>query len=94
MRALGRSFSVYYHHRDTLEPTDVLYYEDIVANSVESTLKELELHHEGIPTEGSPTKKLLSFEEKTKLIINLEEVVNHFTGIPTPYMVTMEHNKL
>ncbi len=58
MQALGKSFSIYYHHRDTLEPTDVLYYEDIVMNSVESTLKELGLHHEGIPTEGSPTKKL------------------------------------
>jgi hypothetical protein len=94
MLTLGKSLSMYYHLRDHMNPSAILYYEDIVMNSVESTLKELGLYHDGIPTKESPTKKLLSFEEKTKLIINLEEVVDHFTGILTPYMVTMEHNKL
>jgi hypothetical protein len=94
MYALGKSVSVYYHHRDALHPSNILYYEDIASNPVVNTLKELGLYQEGTPTKESPTKKLLSFEEKTKLIINLEEVVDHLTGILTPYTVTMEHNNL
>jgi len=94
MLALGKSLSIYHHLRDHLNPSAILYYEDIVGQPVIETLKQAGVYQEGMPTRDTPTKKLLSFEEKTKLIINLEEVVAYFTGIMTPHMITIEHNNL
>ncbi len=94
MIALGKSLAIYHHYRDQLNPSAILYYEDIVEQSITATLKQAGVYHEGAAVEDTPTKKLLSFEEKIKLIINFEEVVNHLTGILTPYMITMEHNNL
>lgn len=94
MLKLGKSLSIYHHLRDRLNPSAILYYEDIVGQSVVETLKQAGVYHEGAEAKDTPTKKLLSFEDKTKLIINLEEVIDHLTGILIPYMINMEHNNL
>lgn len=91
---LGKSMSLYYRYRDYLKPSVILYYEDIAEQSVLETLKQAGVYQEGVITRNTPTKKLLSFEDKAKLIINLEEVVDHLTGILMAYNVTMEHNNL
>jgi hypothetical protein len=92
--ALGKSLGVYHHIRDRLNPSAILYYEDIATQPVEATLKQAGVYQEGVVTKGSPTKKILSFEDKIKLVINLEEVIAHLNGILMAYDVTMEHNDL
>jgi len=94
MIALGKSIGMYHHIRDRLNPSAILYYEDIATQSVEVTLKQAGVYQEGVVTQGSPTKKILSFEDKTKLVINLEDVIDHLNGILMAYGVTMEHNNL
>jgi len=94
MLALGKSLGMYHRIRDHLNPSAILYYEDIATQPVDITLKQAGVYQEGAVTEGSPTKKILSFEDKTKLVINLEEVIDHLNGILMAYGVTMEHNNL
>ena len=94
MIGLGKSFSLYYQHRDGLTQEPVLYYEDIASQSPEETLRQIGLYQEGVPAIESPTKKLLSFEEKADLILNLDEVMEHLNGLLTPYMIATEHNNL
>jgi hypothetical protein len=92
--SLAKSIATYHHLRDKFKPSAILYYEDIASQSSVMTLKQAGIYHEGAEAKDSPTKKLLSFEDKTKLIINLEEVIDHLTGILVSYDVTMEHNDL
>ena len=92
--ALGKSFSIYYHYRDKLNPSSILYYEDIAQQPTAVTLARVGLYQEGVEAKESPTKKIHSFDDKAKLIINLEEVIDHLTGILMAYNVTMEHNNL
>ena len=94
MKQLGTAFSFYYYWRDRMNPQAIVYYEDIATQSAEATLRQVGLYQEGFPTMDSPSRKLLSFEEKTKLIINLQEVVEHFTGILAPYTIDIESNNL
>lgn len=94
MIGLGKSFSLYYHKRDIITQEPVVYYEDIATQSAEDTLRQLGIYQEGVPVEDSPTKKLLSFEEKAKLITNLDEVTEHLYGLLTPYMINTEYNEL
>ena len=94
MISLGKSIAIYHHLRDKLKPSAILYYEDIAAQPSMMTLKQAGIYHAGVEARESPTKKLLSFEDKTKLIINLEEVIDHLTGILMAYDITMEHNDL
>lgn len=91
---LSLSITRYYHYRDYVNPSAILYYEDVAIQSAAETLKQAGMYHEGVLASDSPTKKIHSFEDKTKLIINLEEVIDHLTGILTAYGVTMEHNDL
>lgn len=94
MFALGKSIGMYHRIRDHLDPSAILYYEDIATQPVGVTLKQAGVYQEGVATEESPTKKILSFEDKTKLVINLEEVIDHLNGILMAYGVTTEHNNL
>ncbi len=91
---LGRAISLYHRYRDHLDPSAIIYYEDVVQNPVANTLQRANLYQEGVPTFNTRTKKILSFEDKAKLIINLEEVIEYLTGILMAYNVTMEHNNL
>jgi hypothetical protein len=91
---IAKGMSLYYHYRDRLNPSAILYYEDMAAQPVTETLKQAGVYQEGVITRNTPTKKLLSFDDKAKLIINLEEVIDHLTGILMAYNVTMEHNNL
>jgi len=94
MKALGKSFALYHQHRDGLTQEPVVYYEDIASQSAEETLRQVGVYQDGIPAIESPTKKLLTFEEKASLITNLDEVADHLYGVLTPYMVSIEHNNL
>ena len=92
--ALGKSFAIYHHTRDQLNPSSILYYEDIVQQPIVATLVRAGVYQEGVVVKESPTKKIHSFEDKAKLIINLEEVIDYLTGILVAYDITMEHNSL
>lgn len=94
IKGLGISMSLYHRYRDYFNPSVVLYYEDIVAQASSETLKRAGVYQEGALVSEAPTKKIHSFEDKIKLIINLEDVIEHLTGILLPYDVTMEHNDL
>ena len=94
MIGLGKSFSLYYHRRDRITSEPVLYYEDIATQSAETTLRQIGIYQEGIQVEDSPTKKMLTFDEKAQLITNLDEVTEHLYGLLTPYMVNIEHSEL
>ena len=94
IQLIGLGLSRYYHWRDKMNPQAILYYEDVAMQSPETTLRQTGLYQEGVPTTDSPTRKILSFEGKTKLIINLDEVVDHFSGIMIGCGVDTEHSEL
>lgn len=94
IQLIGLGLSRYYHWRDKLNPQTILYYEDMATQTTEETLRQTDLYQDGVPTNDTPTRKLLSFEEKTKLIINLDEAVDHFYGIISAYGIDIEHNEL
>jgi len=91
---LGKSMSLYHRYRDYLNPSAILYYEDVATQSSFETLKQAGVYQKGAPVKDAYSKKIHSFEDKTKLIINLGEVADYLTGILLPYGVTMEHNEL
>jgi hypothetical protein len=92
MRNIGAHFSRYYQWRDLMNPRVILCYEDIIAQSREATLRQIGLYQEGIEIPESSTIKMHSFQDKAKLIKNLDEVMDHFSGILVAYGIPMVHN--
>lgn len=94
MKIYGAHFARYYRYRDELNPTHILYYEDIANASPQEIIEMVDM----VPTPDweytPPTTKLHSFQEKLDLIQNLDEVVEHLMGVLTAYGVVMEHNDL
>ena len=81
MMAHGLAMSYYYYYRDRLNPRAVLYYEDMVSQSTKETLQSVDLYHDGVKAKDSPTKKLHTLDDKAKLILNLDEVMEHYYSI-------------
>ena len=94
LQLIGLGISRYYYWRDKLNPQAIVYYEDMATQTTEDTLRQTGLYQGGVPTNDTPTRKLLSFEEKTKLILNLDEALDHFYGIISAYGIDIEHNEL
>ena len=95
LNIFGTHFVRYYRYRDELNPTHILYYEDIANASQQEIIEMVDMVP--IPDwEYTPpsTIKLHSFQEKLDLIQNLDEVTEHFVNLITPYGVVMEHNNL
>ncbi len=95
LKHLANRFVQYYKFRDELNPTHIIYYEDIANGSPEDILRMVDMK----PIPGAmcyphDTIKLHSFREKMDLILNFDEVSQFFETIMKPYGVTMEHNNL
>lgn len=95
MNAIGTHFVRYYQYRDALAPTSVMYYEDIANATMDKAIQLAGM--KPTPThqweyESFGTTKLHSFQEKMDLILNMDEVTEHFMGILSPYNVAMEYN--
>ena len=90
----GYTFTHYYRYRDELNPTHVLYYEDIAYAPPEDIIRMAGMKPLPIKYESHRTTKLHSFQEKKDLISNYDEVKQYFETIMEPYDVTMEHNDL
>ena len=95
MHSLMKHIILYYRYRDALNPTHVLYYEDIVNTSEEDIIQLAGMvpkpnHVYELPI----TAKIHTFQEKMDLIENLDEVVQYFMETMAPYGIEMEHNDL
>ena len=94
VKHFGRTFIHYYRHRDELNPTRILYYEDIANISPESIIRMAGMEPLPIQYEPHSTIKLHSFQEKQELILNFDEVKHHFEMVMKPYGVESEFNSL
>lgn len=95
MKPLATHIMRYYRYRDSLNPSHVLYYEDIVNTSEEDIIRMAGMvpkpnHVYELPN----TVKIHTFQEKMDLIENLDEVVQYFMETMAPYGIEMEHNDL
>lgn len=93
MNVIGTHITRYYTYLDRMNPDTVLYYEDVVADP-KVALERCGLYHPGASIPEHRTAKNLSYKDKVSLIENVDEVVEHFMGIMTPYMPNLESNDL